>query len=89
MLPQLKNQNCYFLNLSRFSRIAINCVCIHVVALYGIVSNVEANDDRIVAITDCRFIEVKKTLNSYYHTYLICILVLIVPGYWDYLKQLT
>ena len=52
---------CY---MCRFSRIAINCVCIRVVTLYGIVSDVEANDDGIVAITGCRSNRIKKTLNS-------------------------
>ena len=50
--------------MCRFSRIAIDCVCIRVVALYGIVSSIEANDDRIVVITDCRFNRIKKALNS-------------------------
>lgn len=58
---RIYRDGCY---MCRFSRIAIDCVCIRVVALYGVVSNVEANDDRVVVITDCRFIKVKKTLNS-------------------------
>ena len=72
--------SCY---MCRFSRIAIDCVCIRVVTRYGVVRNVEADDDGIVAITGCRFIKVKNNSQLYYqyltNTYFICILIFIAP----------